>query len=99
MIDAAVKYRSLLTNSSYINDLDIHQVLEILESFYQVDLLRQPWSPEQYYKCSCADCHRDGVCDHSLMFSMFVDKSICVPACYVTMQVAKRRKPGRPAEF
>ncbi len=60
----------------------------------QADLL----SVQGHYKCSCADCHRDGVCDHSLMFSMFVDKSICVPAWHVTTQVAKRRKPGRPAE-
>ncbi len=60
MIDPAAKYRSLLTISSYINDSDIHQVLEILEFFHQVELLRKPWYKEQYYKCSCADCHRTG---------------------------------------
>jgi len=98
MIDAADKYRSLLTTPSYSADLDIHQVLDILESFHQVELLRHPWSKEQYYKCSCPDCHRDGVCDHSVMFSMFVEKNICVPARFVTTQVAKRRKPGRPAD-
>ena len=42
MVDAAMKYRSLLTTPSYIADLDIHQVLEILESFHQVKVLRHP---------------------------------------------------------
>ncbi len=42
MIDAESKYRALLSNPSYIADLDIHQVLDILESFHQVELLRQP---------------------------------------------------------
>jgi hypothetical protein len=98
MHEAAEKYRNLLSNPSYISELDIHQVLDILESYHQVELLTKPWSREQFYKCTCADSHRDGVCDHSVMFSLFVDKSIAVPARFVTTQVAKRRKPGRPAE-
>ena len=88
--------------TTQVQEWDIKKVLRVLESYHKVDYLGDgsAWSEIQLYRCSCATCHRDCVCEHALLMSKIIDKRVKVPEKFDTTRVMERqvRKVGRPAK-
>jgi len=64
--------------------MDIIQFLETLSYFHIVKKLETPWSREIQFLCSCDRFYKNGNCEHSIITSMMLDKTIKVPVAYCT---------------
>ena len=61
---AYIEYRQLYENASTAtSDKNLEQVLDIMESFHTLQRIPpdQSWCTT-YYKCTCADCHKNCIC-------------------------------------
>ena len=76
-------YQELIQNPRSTS-MDIIQILETLSYFHIVKKLETPWSREIQFLCSCDRFYKNGNCEHSIITSMMLDKTIEVPVAYCT---------------
>ena len=65
-------------------EMDIDEILKTLSYYHFVTLLDKPWSSIIQYKCSCPEFYKCGACEHAILTSMMVDRSIEVPLIHCT---------------
>jgi hypothetical protein len=64
--------------------MEIDEILRALSHYHVVALLDKPWSSIIKYSCSCPEFYKCGACEHAILTSMMVDRSIEVPLIHCT---------------
>ncbi len=60
-------------------DMSLDRLLTTLSFFHVVKRLEKPWSKEVQCLCSCPDFFKNGACEHAIISTMLVDKTVKVP--------------------
>ena len=84
-VTALEEYKNLaLHPEATASGMDIEEILKTLSYFHVVALLDKPWSSFIRYSCSCPEFYKSGACEHSILTSLMVDRSIEVPVQHCT---------------
>ena len=74
--------------------------LEVMDNFILVSRIQHPDEPwgEFWFKCSCKHSHVHGCCRESIVWSMFLNHNLKIPAKYAVLEPHNRKKKGKPTE-
>jgi hypothetical protein len=70
----------------------LEEWLSLSESCVLLTALEHKWSKEVRYKCVCERFFREAVCEHVVLFSMFICPAEVVPPDETDIRVVNRRK-------
>ena len=97
--EARMQYVAVLRNAEAATaDMSLEDVLRTMENFVSVERLPDDvrWSDNGAYKCTCADCHKYCVCEHTILMAL-VTNEVEIPVKYILSTLPHRRPDGRPA--
>ena len=56
----------------------VENILNNTQYFHTCSILNSPWAMHAQWCCTCKECYKYGICEHTLMMSIFIDK-VSVP--------------------
>lgn len=60
-------------------DMGIDEILKTLSHYHVLTQQSTPWSSYIKFNCSCPDFYKCGACEHAIMTSMLIDRTIEIP--------------------
>jgi len=97
MTKARELYQSLVpVGTGEARSWDLPSILDVLESFHTVHALKadERWG-DILGKCSCAACHKDCVCQHTVLLTLLGNRGMTIPQAYIAATMEDRKKRGR----
>ena len=73
------EYERLMCSSKTVlveamTDTSVETILNITQYFHTCSILNSPWAKHAQWCCTCKECYKYGICEHTLMISIFIDK-------------------------
>ena len=56
----------------------VENILDNTQYFHTCSILNSPWAQHEQWCCTCKECYKYGICEHTLMMSIFID-NVSVP--------------------
>ena len=94
--EARMQYVAVLRNAEAATaDMSLEDVLRTMENFVSVERLPDDvrWSDNGAFKCTCADCHKYCVCEHTILMAL-VTNEVEIPVKYILSTLPHRRPHG-----
>jgi hypothetical protein len=78
----------------------LEKYLDVMDNFFLVSRIQHPDEPwgDFWFKCCCKHCHVNGCCRESMVWSMFLNHNLKMPAKYAVLEPHNRKKKGKPTE-
>ena len=92
-------YASLMCGSKTemveaMTDASVENILNNTQYFHTARLLTSPWGQHAQWCCTCKECYKHGICEHTLMMSIFIDK-VSIPDALDEPSQAHVAKEGK----